>query len=122
VSAADEIVAIVDTLWFLPPPARVPIAEGLHGLGVRVHPELATSVMVTDDTPGMGNHAPRAPLAKRALDFLEQSNPDLAAKITAAQADPQAKHRLAAQLREQIGADIPALREQVDVSVAEFDQ
>ena len=119
---ADEIAAIVDVLWFLPPPARVPIADGLHGLGVRVHPELATSVMVTDDTPGMGNHAPKAPLAKRALEFLEQSNPELAAKIAAAQTDPQAKHTLAAQLRDQIGADIPALREQTTAAVSEFDQ
>jgi hypothetical protein len=120
VDKADELLALVSVLWFLPPPARTPIAEGLHGLGVRVHPELATSVMVSDTTPGMGNHAAKAPMAKQALDFLRETQPDLAAKIQVAQQDPAARARLAAELRAKIANDVPELREQGAAVVAEF--
>lgn len=119
---ADEVLALVNVLWFLPPPARTPIADGLHGLGVRVHPELATSVMVTDNTPGLGNHAAKAPMAKQALDFLHATQPDLAAKIQVAQQNPEARARLAAELREKIGADTSVLREDAAKLVAEFDK
>ena len=119
---ADEVLALVGVLWFLPPPARTPIAEGLHGLGVRVHPDLATSVMVTDATPGMGNHAAKAPMAKQALDFLRETQPDLAAKIELAQQDPQARAKLAAELRAKIGADSSTLHSEGAKIVADFDK
>ena len=120
---ADEVLALVGVLWFLPPPARTPIAEGMHGLGVRVHPELATSAMVTDsNSPGMGNHAAKAPMAKQALDFLRETQPDLAAKIQVAQQDPAARARLAAELRAKIGADNSTLRTEGAKIVAEFDK
>ena len=109
--SAEEIAAIADVLWFMPPPARVPVAEGLHGLGVRVHPELATSVMVTDNSAaGMGNHAAKAPIAKQALAFLEETNPALAAQIRVAQANPAARERLVTELRDKIGADVAVLQ------------
>jgi hypothetical protein len=44
-----ETRAIAEVLWFLPRPARHPIADKLHGLGMRVHPELATLQV---ETPG----------------------------------------------------------------------
>jgi hypothetical protein len=106
----DEVAAIVGVLWFLPPPARVPIAEGMHGLGVRVHPELATSLVVAEEAPGLGNHAARAPMAKQALQFLEETNPELAARIKAAQT-PHAKRALADELRPKIAADIATLQD-----------
>lgn len=119
---ADELLALVGVLWFLPPPARTPIAEGLHGLGVRVHSELATSVMVTDNTPGLGNHAAKAPMAKQAFKFLQETQPDLAAKIQVAQQDPSERARLAAELRAKISADTSAMRDHGAAMVAEFDK
>ena len=119
-SKLDEVAAIVNVLWFLPPPARTPVADGLHGLGVRVHPELATSVMITDATTGMGNHAARAPIAKQALDFLWETQPDLAEKIRIAQSDPQQREKLTAELRSKIAADTSSLRDEGAKLLAEF--
>ena len=111
--SAEEIAAIVDVLWFMPPPARVPVAEGLHGLGVRVHPELATSVMVTDNsTPGMGNHAAKAPIAMQAMAFLEETNPELASRIRVVQGNPAAREKLVAELRDKIGTDVAVLQDE----------
>jgi hypothetical protein len=86
-----DVRALADVLWFLPPPARAMIADKLHGLGVRVHPELATLELQREGPKAMGNHAPqtvvkKAPPGVKAamLDMLRQANPDLAARIDAA--------------------------------------
>lgn len=36
-----EVLVIADVLWFLPTQARRPVAAKLHGLGVRLRPEMA---------------------------------------------------------------------------------
>lgn len=86
-----DVRALADVLWFLPPPARAMIADKLHGLGVRVHPELATLELQREGPKQMGNHAPQTvvkkapPEVKAAmLDILREANPDLAARIDTA--------------------------------------
>lgn len=90
---AAEVRALAATLWFLPPPGRGFIADKLHGLGVRVHEELATLVLEREGPASMGNHAPMRVIAKESvnegLDALRQVNPGLAAQIDAARNDPE---------------------------------
>lgn len=86
-----EVRALAEVLWFLPPPARAMIADKLHGLGVRVHPQLATLELQREGPKEMGNHAPQQVVKKAPpevtaamLDVLRQANPDLAARVDAA--------------------------------------
>ncbi len=60
-----EVLAIADVLWFVPRPARRPIADKLHGLGLRRHPELAT---LTVETPGPAHLANVTPQHVVAID------------------------------------------------------
>lgn len=82
-----------NALWFLPAPARGPLAEGLYELGVRVHPELATKQVLTSGAPGLANHSPRRLVSiksqEEGMDFIRQFKPDLAAKMDAARTDAQ---------------------------------
>jgi hypothetical protein len=86
-----EVRALAETLWFLPPPAKGMIADKLHGLGVRVHPEAATLELQREGPKEMGNHAPQTVVKKAPpevvsgmLDVLRQANPDLAERMDAA--------------------------------------
>lgn len=95
-----EVRAIADTLWFLPPPGRMMIADKLHGLGLRTHPELATMALEREGPVQLGNHAPQRVVKKSSLNegmaALRQINPALAARIDAARADPSMAERIAA--------------------------
>lgn len=54
-----EVLALADVLWFLPRPARRAIADKLHGLGVRLHPELATLKVETPGPKQFANITPQ---------------------------------------------------------------
>lgn len=96
----QEVRTLAETLWFLPPPGRMMIADKLHGLGVRVHPQLATLQLEREGPKELGNHAPQRVVKKSSMDegmtALRQINPELAARIDAAKADPQMAERIAA--------------------------
>lgn len=86
-----EVRALAKALWFLPPPARAPIADKLHGLGVRIHPELATLQLERQGPAMMGEHAAQEPVRidrDAALRFMRGSGSsdlaDLADRIVAA--------------------------------------
>ena len=103
-------------LWFLAAPSRVPIATGMHELGVRVHPELATKQLVREGPAEMGNHAPQRlaamdPAAARRV--LRQINPALADRIEAAENDPALKQQIGAEFAPKIAADIAHLNKHV---------
>jgi hypothetical protein len=100
---SDRIIgvrALAEVLWFLPPPGRKMIADKLYGLGVRVHPELATLALEREGPKELGNHAPMRVVKKASInedmDKLRAMNPELAARIDAAQADPAMKQRIVA--------------------------
>lgn len=57
--APDHVVALADTLQFLPPPARRTIAAKMAAFGARVDTDAATAVLVTVGSPQDGNWAPR---------------------------------------------------------------
>ena len=92
---------LAKALWFLPPPARAQIADGLYGLGVRVHPELATKELLADGPPGLGNHLRQELVSinsdENLLSFLHHHNPELAAAIEAA-TTPEAKRAVLAEI------------------------
>lgn len=77
----SEVKALAERLWFLPAPARAPLADKLHGLGVRVHPELATLRLERDGPKYLGNHAPQRVVKidnETGLKFLRSTgDPDL---------------------------------------------
>lgn len=116
-----EVKALAERLWFLPPPARTPLADKLHGLGVRVHPELAVLKLEREGPKQMGNHAPSRPVKidkESGIAFLRGSgNGDLADRIENANTPEQVaveRDRLApkipdnlATLEERIGAVRP---------------
>lgn len=114
-----EVRDIAQTLWFLPPPARREFADKLHGLGVRVHPELATHELLREGPIEMGNHAPQRVVKKTAteegMDVLRQVNPELAARIDAAHADQSVAERIKTAgtdqervaLARQLGLEVP---------------
>jgi hypothetical protein len=59
-ATADEVAAVAAVVgFFLPPPARKPIAEKLCEFGVRVHPELATKELVAHGPADLGNWRPQ---------------------------------------------------------------
>lgn len=95
-----EVRTLAETLWFLPPPGRRMIADKLHGLGVRVHPELATHQLEREGPKELGNHAPARVVKKQSMnedmDKLRLINPALAARIDAARADPVMADKIAA--------------------------
>lgn len=95
-----EVRDLATTLWFLPPPGRRMIADKLHGLGVRVHPELATMMLEREGPKELGNHAPQRVINKTSvnedLDNLRKINPALAAQIDAARTDPVMQAKIAA--------------------------
>lgn len=90
-----EVKALAEGLWFLPAPARAPLADKLHGLGYRVHPELAVLRLEREGPKQMGNHAPQHPVkidTETGLDFLRSTgNTDLADRIEAAKTPEQIK-------------------------------
>lgn len=83
-----EVRALAQALWFLPPPARAPIADKLHGLGVRIHPELATLQLERTGPASLGNHAQQQPVKidrDAALRFMRGSGMgEMADRIEAA--------------------------------------
>lgn len=93
-----EVRELSETLWFLPPPGRRMIADKLHGLGVRVHSDLATLVLEREGPKELGNHAPQRIVQKGSLDEdmakLRLLNPSLAARIDAARADPEMAQKI----------------------------
>lgn len=95
-----EVRDIAATLWFLPPPGRMMIGDKLHGLGVRVHPELATLQLEREGPAELGNHAPQRVVKKTSMqegmEMLRKINPALAAQIDAAKADPEMAAKIAA--------------------------
>ncbi|AVJ50237.1 minor tail protein [Mycobacterium phage Mendokysei] len=116
---ASEVRAIAKQLWFLPPPARNPIADKLHGLGLRHHAELATLELQRSGPAEMGNHAPQQVVSKHiaqeGMDALRAMNPEMAAKIEQARADQETAARIAAcqtnaervSLARELGFDVP---------------
>lgn len=95
-----EVRALAEILYFLPAPAKMMIADKMHGLGARVHPELATLELHREGPAELGNHAPQTPVRKAALRdgmaALAQVNPALAARIAAAHDDPERMAQLRA--------------------------
>lgn len=114
-----EVRAIAALLWFLPPPARNPIADKLHGLGLRAHPELATLELHREGPAELGNHAPQHPVSKTAdqqgMEILRSVDPALAEKIDAAHANRDIATRIRAaktdaekvELARELGIDVP---------------
>lgn len=94
----QEVRDLAEALWFLPPPGRRMIADKLHGLGVRVHPELATMQLECEGPKELGNHAPQRVIKKASvnedLEKLRQINPGLAAAIDNARSDPEMRARI----------------------------
>lgn len=115
-----EVRDLAETLWFLPPPGRRMIADKLHGLGVRVHPELASLQLEREGPKELGNHAPQRVVKKSSMDeglaALRQINPELAARIDAAKADPAMAERLAAA---KTAAEQEALGAELGINVAD---
>lgn len=116
----SEVRALAQVLWFLPPPARAPIADKLHGLGVRIHPELATLQLERQGPAMMGAHAAQEPVKidrEAGLRFLRGSgNPNLeqlADRIDAADT-PEKMAAEAARLRPVAEASIAAVAEHVE--------
>lgn len=115
-----EVRALAKVLWFLPAPARAPIADKLHGLGVRVHPELATLQLERTGPAALGNHAQQQPVKidrDSALRFLRGSgNPnlqDMADRIEAADT-PEKQAAEAERLKPLIGESIRTVTEHVE--------
>lgn len=124
-----EVRAIAELLWFLPPPGRMMIADKLHGLGLRSHPDLATLQLEREGPVQLGNHAPQRVVKKTSVNedmaALRQINPALAARIDAARADPDiagriatattagAQEALARELGIDLGGDIATLRQHI---------
>lgn len=115
-----EVRDLAETLWFLPPPGRRMIADKLHGLGVRVHPELASLQLEREGPKELGNHAPQRVVKKSSMDegmiALRKVNPVLAARIDAAKADPAMAERLAAA---KTAAEQEALGAELGINVAD---
>lgn len=88
-----EVRSLAEGLWFLPRPARAPIADKLHGLGYRRHPELATMQIETDGPKEFANVAPQHVVKidqDTGIQFLRESgNHELADRIEAAQTEKQ---------------------------------
>lgn len=104
----DQCRMLAKALWFLPPPARAKIADGLYSLGIRVHPELATKELLSDGPPGLGNHLRQELVSidsnEKLLGFVRVHNPELASAIEGA-TTPAAKQAVMAQIM----ADHPGL-------------
>lgn len=69
-----EVMRLADVLWFVPRPARRPIADKLHGLGVRVHSELASLAVETPGPGQLANVTPQHVVAldpQKSLEFLK---------------------------------------------------
>lgn len=90
---AAEVRLIASVLWFLPAPAKGPIADKLHGLGIRMHPELADLTLQREGPDWMGPHAPQTPVRKDVMkqleEIVEHTDPAFAAKIKAAKTDAE---------------------------------
>jgi hypothetical protein len=112
----DQMVMLSRGLWFLPRPARQPIAKGLYELGFRVHPELATKQVVTDGVPGLANIAPQALVniqsQREGEHIIRQFAPDLAEKMDAATTSAQ-KMALMAEIRSRYGHLIQQAEQQM---------
>lgn len=78
--APDHVVALANTLQFLPPPARVIMATKLAGYGARIDTDQATAELITIGSPNDGNWAPRV---------LRPLNPDEEQRLTVEQAVAQ---------------------------------
>lgn len=115
-----EVRALAQVLWFLPAPARAPIADKLHGLGVRVHPELATLKIERTGPAALGNHAQQEPVKidrDSALRFLRgsgnQNLQDMADRIEAADT-PEKRAVEAERLKPLIDDSIRTVTEHVE--------
>ncbi|MBY0442814.1 MAG: hypothetical protein K2Q25_11890 [Mycobacteriaceae bacterium] len=102
----DQCQMLAKSLWFLPAPVRGEIASGLYSLGVRVHPELATKEVQLQGPAGLGEHRlPRlvnittTRLRQDGMAIIRQFDPELAAKIDAAETERQ-KQELLAEIRD----------------------
>lgn len=84
----DQCVMIAKALWFLPPPARAPVAQGMYDLGIRGHPELATMALEGLGSPGLGMHQPQRLVGikskREGMDIVRQFAPGMADKMDAA--------------------------------------
>lgn len=112
----DQGRMLAKALWFLPAPARAEIADGLYGLGVRIHPELATKELQTDDPAGLGAHRRQrlvnitaARSGQDSMAIVRQFAPELAAKIDAAETERQKQDLLA-----EIGERYPDIIARID--------
>lgn len=122
-----EVLALADALWFLPRPARRPIADKLHGLGVRIHPELAT--LFVEDT-GPANLAAAMPQHVVAMDKTrglavlrdmatqagDRNLADLADRIEAATTDDQITAE-----RDRLAPHIPDVLKTIEDNLADGD-
>ena len=104
-----EVREIAGLLWFLPPPARNQIADKLHGLGLRHHPELATLEVQREGPAELGNHAPQFVVSKKSassesMEALRAVDPELVAKIEAAHKNRDVMARIHA-IKAPIGTD-----------------
>lgn len=105
----EQVRAIADALWLLPPPARREVADKLFGLGIRMHPDLATLEIERDGPAAMGNHRPSRPVSKKSstaetMDMLRSVQPEMVAKIEAAHKRDDVLERMAA-IKPKIGED-----------------
>jgi hypothetical protein len=99
----DQCVMLGKLLFFLPPPARAPIAQGLYEMGVRVHPDLATKDVMFTGPPGMGQHRMGRVVdiktARDGMEVIKQFTPDLYDKMQAATTERQ-KQQVLAEIRQ----------------------
>jgi hypothetical protein len=109
-----EVLALADVLWFLPRPARRPIADKLHGLGVRVHPQLATLKVETEGPAHLSNVAPQHVVAidkKQGLQVLrgmaDQTGDGYLADLADRIEDADTEQKMAAE-RARLAPKIPA--------------
>ena len=105
----------------IPPPARVPWAEDLFALGVRVHPDLAVKELVCDGPSHLGNYGGDrlASITSRSpSDVLREMNPQLADRIDAV-ATEREKVELIAELRRQIPAQLRQLKDSISAAGSE---
>ena len=123
-SKLDQCAMISQALYFIPPPARAPIAVGLYDLGMRLHPELATKGLVQLGPAGMGAHRRQRLVdvnsQRDGMAFLRDNMPALAAKIEAA-TTPAAKQAAMADIQREYPEIVAQAGTLVNTRVAEIE-
>jgi hypothetical protein len=105
--------------FFLPPPARAPIADKLFGLGFRLHTELATAELSAPEGPKeMGNWRAQHVQQRSLEGFLEFADKELYERYMAAQTDEQ-KAVLREEIRHKYGSRIADLEKRVSAAKPE---